>query len=153
MSRRSAGLLLYRRPPTGVEVLLVHPGGPYWRRQDAGAWSVPKGEYGPQESPEAAARREMMEETGLVVGTPLLPLGTIRQKGGKEVTAFATEGDFDPATLVSNSFEMEWPPRSGHTVSFPEVDQARWFPLAEARIRLLPAQVPFLHRLEQALYR
>lgn len=153
MSHRSAGLLLYRRPPTGVEVLLVHPGGPYWRRQDTGAWSIPKGEYGPKEAPEAAARREMREETGLVVGTPLLPLGTIRQKGGKEVTAFATEGDFDPGMLISNSFEMEWPPRSGRTASFAEVDQARWFPLAEARTRLLPAQVLFLHRLEEALYR
>lgn len=150
MPRRSAGLLLYRQK-AGLEVLLVHPGGPLWSRRDAGAWSIPKGEYGPEEAAETAARREMREETGLAVDGPLLPLGSVRQKGGKEVTAFAAAGDFDVTRLASNTFQMEWPPRSGRRPTFPEVDRAQWFDMVAARTHLLPAQVPFLDRLAQAL--
>src|SRR5690349_16373090 len=113
MAAKSAGVLVYRRREGGTEVLLVHPGGPFWAKRDAGAWSIPKGEYAEGELPEAAARREFTEETGWTINGSLQPLGEVRQKAGKAVTAFAVEGDFDAATLKSNSFEMEWPPRSG----------------------------------------
>lgn len=147
MAAVSAGILMYRRGRAGLEVLLVHPGGPYWRNKDAGAWSIPKGEYGPEEDPEAAARREFAEELGLEPVGELEPLGEIRQKGGKRVTAFALEGDLDPGAVRSVSFEMEWPPRSGRLRAFPEVDRAAWFGLAEARRRILPSQTPLLDRL------
>ena len=150
--KRSAGILLHRRGADGApEVLLVHPGGPYWAKKDLGAWSIPKGEHGPDEDPRAAALRELAEETGLRLEDTeggLADLGEITQRAGKVVRAWAAEGDLDPADVVSNDFEMEWPPRSGRMQTFPEVDRAAWFPLAEARERLLPAQVPFLDRLE-----
>ena len=150
--KRSAGILLHRRGADGApEVLLVHPGGPYWAKKDLGAWSIPKGEHGPDEDPRAAALRELFEETGLRLEDTeggLADLGEITQRAGKVVRAWAAEGDLDPAAVVSNDFEMEWPPRSGRMQTFPEVDRAAWFPLAEARERLLPAQVPFLDRLE-----
>jgi predicted NUDIX family NTP pyrophosphohydrolase len=152
MPTRSAGILLFRRRADGPEVLLVHPGGPYWARKDRGAWSIPKGEHGDGEDPLACARREFEEETGSAPpsGDPVA-LGEVRQRGGKRVQAWAVEGDFDPARLRSNTFELEWPPRSGRTRAFPEVDRAEWFGVGEAAERLLPAQVPFLERLREQL--
>ena len=148
----SAGLLLYRRRAGALEVLLVHPGGPFFRRRDLGAWGVPKGELAPGEAGEAAARRELAEETGLrAPETGLLDLGEVRQRGGKRVRAWAFEGDCDPGALRSNHFEIEWPPRSGRVQRFPEVDRAAFFDLAEARRRINAAQIPFLDRLAAAL--
>lgn len=147
----SAGLLMYRRGARGWEVLLVHPGGPFWRRRDAGAWSIPKGEPEPGEDDAAAALREFAEETGcLPAGTPA-PLGRVRQRAGKEVVAFALQGDFDPATLRSNTFELEWPPRSGRIQVFPEVDRAAWFDPDTAREKMIEGQRPLLARLEDLL--
>src|ERR1700722_10688232 len=151
MGKRSAGLLFYRRGDAGVAVLLVHPGGPFWAKKDLGAWSIPKGEYVEGEEPLAAAQREFAEETGAQPRGEFVPLGEVKQPGGKHVTAWAVEGDFDPATLVSSSFEMEWPPRSGRKRSFPEVDRAGWFPPDEARRKILSGQQPFIDRLEQLL--
>jgi predicted NUDIX family NTP pyrophosphohydrolase len=151
MARRSAGILPYRRHRDALQVLLVHPGGPFWRKRDAGAWSVAKGEHGEDEAPVAAARREFKEETGWQAQGDLLPLGGIRQAGGKYLTAFAMEADFDPAGFVSNKFELEWPPRSGRLRSFPEVDQVAWFGLAEARRKILASQRPLLDRMEDLL--
>jgi predicted NUDIX family NTP pyrophosphohydrolase len=151
MAAVSAGLLLYRSAAGGLEVLLVHPGGPLWQRKDLGAWSIPKGEIGPGEDPLAAARREFREETGWSAEGEALALGTVRQKGGKVVHAWAVRGDADPRELRSNTFEIEWPPRSGRRRSFPEVDRAEWFDLAEARQRILSAQADFLDALVAAL--
>jgi predicted NUDIX family NTP pyrophosphohydrolase len=147
MPLKSAGILLYKRSPAGIEVLLVHPGGPYWARRDLHSWSIPKGEYLEGQDPEAAARREFAEETGTVLSGELTPLGEVRQKGGKHVTAFAIRGDFDPAGLQSNSFEIEWPPKSGQLRSFPEVDRAQWYELAAAAEKIVEAQSQFLDRL------
>jgi predicted NUDIX family NTP pyrophosphohydrolase len=147
MAAKSAGILIYRRRAGTIEVLLVHPGGPFWARRDAGAWSIPKGEYSDDEDAEAAARREFAEETGWTIKGELKPLGEVRQKAGKAVTAFAGRGDFDPATLASNRFEMEWPPKSGRTASFPEVDRAGWFGLAEAAEKIIEGQRTLLDRL------
>lgn len=149
--KRSAGVLLYRRGPAGLEVLLVRPGGPYWRNKDKGAWQIPKGGIDEGEEPEAAALREVQEELGCVVTAPLHPLGEIRQAGGKLVTAFAAEQDLDAATTVSNMFAMEWPPRSGRMQHFPEVEAARWMSPDEARLYILPSQAPLLDRLEALL--
>jgi predicted NUDIX family NTP pyrophosphohydrolase len=151
-SPHSAGLLLYRAEPHGLEVLLVHPGGPFWARRDAGAWSIPKGETDVGEDLLAAARREFEEELGSPApdGEPLA-LGEVRQKSGKRVTAWALAGEFDPATLHSNAFSMEWPPRSGASQEFPEVDRAEWFGLEAAREKLIVAQVAFLDRLAEAV--
>jgi predicted NUDIX family NTP pyrophosphohydrolase len=151
MPKRSAGILPFRRSNNGLEVLLVHPGGPFWRRRDEGAWSLAKGEYGERETPSAAARREFKEETGWDVTQDMHPLGEIRQAGGKHLTAFAVEAAFDPATFVSNSFELEWPPRSGRLQSFAEIDQVTWFGLSEARRKILPSQEPLLDRLVELL--
>jgi len=145
--RPSAGILLYRWRDGALQVLLVHPGGPYWTRKDLGAWSIPKGEIAAGETPLAAARREFAEETGSEASAPFLPVGSCRQRSGKQVYAFAAEGDFDPATLVSNTMTMQWPPRSGQIREFPEVDRAAWFGLDEARRRLLAAQCVFLDEL------
>jgi predicted NUDIX family NTP pyrophosphohydrolase len=149
---RSAGILLYRLRPGGPEVLLVHPGGPYWARKDHGAWSIPKGEIGPDEDPLAGALRELAEETGseLELGE-LVDLGEVRQRAGKRVQAWAAEGDLDADAVRSNTFELEWPPRSGRMQEFPEVDRAAWFGLEEAAERLLPAQLPLLERLRDSL--
>ena len=148
MSKVSAGLLLFRRH-AGLEVLLVHPGGPFWKNKSDGVWSIPKGEFDPEtEDPSEAARREFVEEIGrgLPDGT-MIELGEVTQKAGKRVLAWAVEGDLDPTTIVSNTFEMEWPPRSGRTASFPEVDRAEWFDLPAARTVINSAQASFLDRL------
>jgi predicted NUDIX family NTP pyrophosphohydrolase len=148
----SAGILLHRAGPAGREVLLVHPGGPFWTRKDLGAWSIPKGELDGDEEPGACARREFAEETGTALPEGALDdLGTVKLKSGKLVYAFAVAGDLDPATLVSNTFELEWPPRSGRMQTFPEVDRAAWFDLATAREKLNPAQAAFVDRLEALL--
>jgi predicted NUDIX family NTP pyrophosphohydrolase len=152
MARRSAGIALYRRSGSELEVLLVHPGGPLWARRDAGAWSIPKGEYGEEEDPVAAARREFSEELGAEApGGELVALGEVRQRSGKLVRAWALEGDLDAGAAISNTFTLEWPPRSGRTQEFPEVDRAQWFTLAQARERINPGQVPLLERLEQTV--
>jgi predicted NUDIX family NTP pyrophosphohydrolase len=143
----SAGILMYRRGGSTLQVLLVHPGGPYWRTKDAGAWSIPKGELGAGEEAGDAARREFAEETGFNLAAPLEPLGEIRQRGGKRVTAFAVEGDIDVAAVKSNTFELEWPPRSGKLQIFPEIDRAEWFDLPTAHAKILESQRPFLERL------
>lgn len=143
---------MYRRTPGGaVEVLLAHPGGPYWRSKDAGAWTLPKGEFEQGEDGLACAMREFREETGCPPTPPFAPLGEVRQKSGKRVSAWCFQGDLDPADLDSNLFEMEWPPRSGQLRQFPEVDRLGWYELDAARAKLLPAQLPFLDRLAQAL--
>jgi predicted NUDIX family NTP pyrophosphohydrolase len=146
--RQSAGILLYRFAGEASEVLLVHPGGPFWARKDAGVWSIPKGEYDDTEDPLACALREFEEETGTALH-PEEPveLGSIEQRSGKVVTAWAAEGDLDADSIASNTFTMEWPPRSGTTAEFPEVDRAAWFSLDEAREKLNPAQVEFVDRL------
>jgi predicted NUDIX family NTP pyrophosphohydrolase len=150
--RTSAGLLLFRRAGEDLEVLLVHPGGPFWVKRDAGAWSIPKGECEDGEDPRTAAWREFGEELGTPVPDgEVLKLGEVRQKAGKIVLAWAVAGDLDPDQISSNTFEMEWPPRSGRMQSFPEVDRAGWFGLAEARERINPAQVELLERLRAAL--
>jgi predicted NUDIX family NTP pyrophosphohydrolase len=144
----SAGLLLYRRDGShGVEVLLVHPGGPFWRRKDLGAWTIPKGEVAAGEGLLDAARREFREETGSAIDAPVRPLGHVRLASGKIVHAFAAEGDLDASRIRSNTFELEWPRGSGLRRSYPEVDRAAWFPLAEARLRILPAQAALLDAL------
>ena len=148
---RSAGLLMFRRAAAGAEVLLAHPGGPFWVRRDEGAWTLPKGEITPGEEPLAAAQREFLEETGFASAPPFLPLGELRQKSGKRISAWAFEGDADPARLVSNHCQLEWPPRSGRLQSFPEVDRVGWFGLAQARVKLLAGQAPFIDALEQWL--
>jgi predicted NUDIX family NTP pyrophosphohydrolase len=146
--KKSAGILLYRRTGRLPEVLLVHPGGPFWKHKDAGAWSIPKGEPDEREDPETAARREFFEETGVELTAPGQALEPVKQKGGKWIHAWAVEGDLDPAALKSNSFEMEWPYRSGIRQSFPEVDRYGWFSFDEARIKINPAQAALLKELE-----
>ena len=145
--KRSAGLLLFRRRGHVPDVLLVHPGGPIWAKRDAGAWSIPKGEPNAGEEPLAAARREFAEELGASVDGDFIPLTPVRQPGGKTVYAFALEADFDIGTVVSNTFTMEWPPRSGRQQSFPEIDRAEWFALDVARQKILAGQAPLLDEL------
>ena len=149
MPRTSAGLLLYRRhPERGVEVLVGHMGGPFWARKDAGAWSIPKGEHSPDEEPRDVALREFAEEMGVPApATDLVPLGEVRQSGGKRLTAWAAEGDLDASAAVSNTFALEWPPRSGRVQEFPEIDRAAWLTVDEARGKLVAGQVPLLDRL------
>jgi predicted NUDIX family NTP pyrophosphohydrolase len=148
MAKRSAGLIVYRRRRDGVEVFLVHPGGPFWAKKDLGAWSIPKGEYEEGEDGLAAARREFPEETGFAVDGEFVEVGTVRQAGGKVDTAWAVEGEFDAALLQSNVFEMEWPPRSGRLQEFPEADRGGWFSMEEAKERILKGQVELLEMLE-----
>ena len=150
--KKSAGLLMYRRTAAGtLEVLLAHPGGPYWQAKDEGAWTLPKGEYEAAEEALAAARREFGEETGFKAVPPFLPLGEIVQKSGKRITAWAFAGDCEPARLVSNEFEIEWPPRSGRKQSYPEIDRVAWFGLDEARRKINAAQTALLDRLVAAV--
>jgi predicted NUDIX family NTP pyrophosphohydrolase len=156
LAKKSYGILLHRTGgvgASGLEVLLAHPGGPLWAKKDEGAWTIPKGEAHADEEPLAAARREFAEEIGLELTGEALALGNLRQPSGKVVEVWAVRGDFDTARLASNAFSMEWPPRSGKTREFPEVDRAEWFPLAEARTRILKGQAPFLDRLERELAR
>ncbi|MDF0492108.1 NUDIX domain-containing protein [Bradyrhizobium yuanmingense] len=146
MPLKSAGIIAYRRRGN-IEVLLVHPGGPFWRNKDLGAWSIPKGEYTDEDDAETAARREFAEELGQQLSMPLTPLGQVRQRGGKLVTAFAAELDLDVRSIRSNTFEMEWPPRSGKRQAFPEVDRAEWFTLDAAQEKINAGQRPLLDRL------
>jgi predicted NUDIX family NTP pyrophosphohydrolase len=151
MTRISAGLLMYRKRNQQLEVLLVHLGGPFWTKKDAGAWFVPKGEVNPSENELSAAKREFAEETGLAPGENLLPLGSVKHKSGKKVSAWAFEGDCDPAALRSNTFEMEWPPHSGKTREFPEIDRAAFFTLDAAREKMHPTEFEFVPRLIKAI--
>jgi len=151
---RSAGILLFRRKGDGTEFLLVHPGGPFWARKDAGAWTIPKGQIEEGEEPRACAVRELEEELGAAPAidlAELIELGSIKQRAGKVVEAWAAEAEFDPATLASNTFSMEWPPRSGKQQEFPEVDRAEWFDPTAAREKILPAQAELLDRLYERL--
>ena len=151
-TRESAGLLLFRRARGGVwEVLLAHPGGPFWAKRDDGVWSIPKGLLDNDEDTLAAARREFAEETGFTPEGPFLDLGEIKQPGGKLVHVWAVESDFDPRRLISNTFEMEWPIKSGRTASFPEVDRASWFDIATARRKILRGQIGFIDRMIEVL--
>jgi predicted NUDIX family NTP pyrophosphohydrolase len=147
MKKASAGLLLFRRTASGVEVLLVHPGGPYWARKDLGAWSIPKGEIEPGEEALAAGRREFEEETGAKVDGEFLPLRPVRLRSGKLIQAWAVQASFDPTHLRSNLFSMEWPPKSGQLREFPEADRAGWFGIDEARLKIHPGQAPLLDDL------
>lgn len=148
MPPKSAGILAFRRKRGKMEVLLVHPGGPFWRNRDIGAWSIPKGEYRAGEDAEHVARREFREELGIEITADLLALGEIRQRGGKTVTAFAIETDVDTRNIQSNTFELEWPPRSGRRQMFPEIDRAGWFDLTSARSKINEGQKALLERME-----
>jgi predicted NUDIX family NTP pyrophosphohydrolase len=151
VAKESAGLLLFRRLAGELEVLLVHPGGPFWARKDLGAWSIPKGEYEPGEDPLAAARREFAEETGLRLEGEFIALTPCRQRSGKIVRAFAIEGDCNPETIRSNTFTIEWPPRSGRQQTFPEVDRAAWFTVEKTKEKLLAGQVGLAEELASLL--
>jgi predicted NUDIX family NTP pyrophosphohydrolase len=153
MGKVSAGLLMYRMRDGQYEVLLVHLGGPFWAKKDAGAWFIPKGEVNPGEDELAAAQREFEEETGLRPGPEFLPLGSVKHKSGKKVTAWAFAGDCDPASLRSNTFQMEWPPRSGKTKEFPEIDRAAFFLVEAARDKMHPTELDFVPRLLEQLAR
>ena len=147
----SAGILMFRQRDGGTEVLLIKPGGPFWRNKDVGSWMIPKGMVEPGEAPAEAALREFEEETGTRVATVPFPLATVRQAGGKQVEAFAVEGDLDPAAISSIEFEIEWPPKSGRRQRFPEAEEARWMTIAEARRMMLTSQLPLLDALEAKL--
>jgi predicted NUDIX family NTP pyrophosphohydrolase len=151
MANQSAGILLYRSKVNIVEVLLVHPGGPFWAKKDDGAWSIPKGEFSEDEDPFEAAKREFLEETGTHVDGKFTPLGSVKQPGGKVVYAWALKGDCDPSTIKSNTFVLQWPPGSGKEQEFPEVDRAGWFAPATARKKILKGQVVFIDRLLNAV--
>lgn len=150
MAKKSAGILAFRRARGDIEVLLVHPGGPFWSKRDLGTWSIPKGEYADDEKPEAAARREFLEETGIEAVGKIIPLGTVRQRSGKLVSAFAMEGDLDLSAFKSNLFAMEWPRHSGQEQIFPEVDRIEWFSLADAKNKIVAGQRPLLDFLRQS---
>jgi predicted NUDIX family NTP pyrophosphohydrolase len=152
MPKQSAGLLLHRTKNSQLEIFLVHPGGPFWAKKDDGAWSIPKGEFDPGEDPLTAAQRESKEETGLTAIGPFAPLTPVKQSGGKLVHAWAVKApNLDPSAIRSNTFSVEWPPRSGQSREFPEVDRAAWFPISQARIKILKGQLPLLDQLQQML--
>src|ERR1700722_19992221 len=153
MAKISAGILLFRRTPAGVEVMLVHPGGPFWAKKDLGAWSIPKGLADEGEELLEAAKREFLEETGMGVDGAFLDLGAHKQPGGKTIAAWACEGDFGPATLKSNTFSLEWPPLSGRTAEFPEVDRAAWYSIDEAFMKIHKGQKPIIAALEASAVR
>ena len=148
MPKKSAGILLYRTMNKKLEVFLVHPGGPFWAKKDIGAWSIPKGEFDDDEEPLAAAKREFKEETGVEISGEFIQLASIKQKSGKIVYAWAVEGDIDPAKIKSNTFEIEWPPRSGKLQTFPEIDKAEWFNYIEAQKKIVLAQSPLIEELK-----
>jgi predicted NUDIX family NTP pyrophosphohydrolase len=152
-SKKSAGLLPFRFQNKNLEVLLAHPGGPFWKNKDQGAWSIVKGEYNDDEEPLAAAKREWQEETGLKISGKFIPLKPVRQKSGKEIIAWAVEADLDPTAIKSNSFEIEWPPKSGKKQSFPEIDRAAWFSINEAKEKINPAQAELVEELVEKLIR
>mgnify|MGYP006267354601 FL=1 len=147
MAKQAAGILLFRRRGAGLDVLLAHPGGPLWARKDAGAWTIPKGQFLNDELPLDAAKREFEEEMGSAPRGEFLPLGSIKQPSGKVIHVWAAESDFDVTTVHSNLFELEWPPKSGRMAEFPEVDRAEWYSLPEARLKIIKGQAPFLERL------
>ena len=149
MPKLSAGILLFRRPPAGIQVMLVHPGGPFWAKKDAGAWSIPKGLADEGEDLLAAAKREFLEETGAAVNGQFLDLGAHKQPSGKTIVAWAHEGDFDPASLKSTTFAIEWPPRSGRMAEFPEVDRAAWYSIDEALMKVNMGQRPIIAALAE----
>lgn len=151
MTKASAGLLLWRRRGESLQVFLVHPGGPFWRKKDIGAWSIPKGEYSPDEEPLTAAIRETAEETGFFIDGKFVALDPLRQPSGKIVHAFAVQADVEPTAIISNTFSVEWPPRSGNMGEFPEIDRAGWFPLAVAREKIHHGQISFLDQLQHLL--
>jgi predicted NUDIX family NTP pyrophosphohydrolase len=151
MPQKSAGVLAFRRRGRDVEFFLVHPGGPFWAKKDDGAWSIPKGLIDENENAEAAARREFQEETGVKLDGPMIELGTFRQPSSKIIQAWALECDIDPANIVSNDFEMEWPPKSGRNAKFPEVDRAAWFDRARATVKILKGQRPIIDALSKRL--
>jgi len=151
LAKLSAGVVLFRKRPTGLQALLVHPGGPFWKKKDLGAWSIPKGEYTEPEDPLVAAKREFAEETGIQLDGDFLPLGSFKQPSGKMISAWALEGDCSVADIRSNTFTIEWPPKSGRQQEFPEIDRAEWFDLAEAQKRILKGQVAILDRLKSQL--
>lgn len=151
MPKQSAGILLYRTSDRGLEVLLVHPGGPFFRNKDLGVWSIPKGEFTEGEEPTVVAVRELEEETGYRLEAPLIPITPIKQKGGKIVFAWAAEGDLDAEAITSNTFTLEWPPRSGRMREFPEVDRAAWLTVDEAREKINQAQIAFIEELKRIL--
>jgi len=151
MPKKSAGLLLYREASGRLEVLLLHPGGPFWAKKDGGSWSIPKGEFADDEDPLQAARREFEEETGFQARGDAIPLEPLRQPGGKVVHAWAMRKDLDPSGFKSNTFTMEWPPKSGRKQEFPEADRAAWFPVGQARVKILKGQAGFLDQLEELL--
>ena len=151
MSKKSAGILLYRFKKKNLEIFLAHPGGPFWKNKDAGAWSIPKGEFDDNEEPLDAAIREMKEETGLTLKGNFIELTPVKQKSGKLVYAWALEHNIDPSEIKSNEFEMEWPPKSGKKKSFPEIDKAEWFDLTMAKDKILGAQWPLVEQLRKKL--
>jgi predicted NUDIX family NTP pyrophosphohydrolase len=151
MAKTSAGVLMYRYREGKLEVFLVHPGGPFWAKKDVGSWSIPKGELGPGEDPLASAKREFCEETGFVAEGEFVPLSDVKQPSGKIVHAWAVEGDCDAESMKSNSFSLEWPPKSGKRQEFPEVDRAGWFTMDIARAKIVKGQIAFLHELERVL--
>ncbi|MGC1862231.1 MAG: NUDIX domain-containing protein [Methylocystis sp.] len=151
MAKRSAGILLFRKSGGGVELLLAHPGGPFWAGKDEGVWSIPKGEYDETEDAQTAARRELWEETGIVISGELIELGTYKQPSGKLVSAWTIEGDFDPRNLKSNNCRVEWPPRSGHLIDVPEIDRAAWFSIDDALKKITKGQIPIVQALAKKL--
>jgi predicted NUDIX family NTP pyrophosphohydrolase len=151
MRKKAAGILLYRQNGSSFEVLLIHPGGPFWAKKDAGAWSIPKGEISENEDPLMAAQREFHEETGFSVQGPFISIGSVKQSSGKVVQAWACKGNVDASAIQSNSFNLEWPPHSGKYQDFPEADRAEWFSLTQARKKILKVQLPLLENLEQLL--
>jgi predicted NUDIX family NTP pyrophosphohydrolase len=151
MGKKAAGILLYRRKGSSTEVFLIHPGGPFWANKDDGSWSIPKGELSENEDPLVEAQREFQEETGFALQGPFVPIGSVKQSNGKVVQGWACEGDLDASAIHSNSFRLEWPPRSGKYQDFPEADRAEWFSLAVARKKILKPQLKFLENLESRL--
>ncbi|GAB3925593.1 NUDIX domain-containing protein [Mucilaginibacter myungsuensis] len=152
MAKQTAGILVYRKQENNLQVFLVHPGGPFWKNKDAGAWSIPKGEFLADEEPLAAAKREFAEETGQTIDGDFIPLGQTRSKGGKDIHVWTIEGEVDETNVISNTFPFEWPPRSGKMIDIPEVDRGGWFGVDEARVKINQSQMIFIDRLMDVLH-